>query len=105
MVAGAIGNDFASWEEAYEYALKLPHHSAASFQDEVSKVAYKSNPVTYILAEKDLLITPDIQRRFIGVIEEAKGKKIDVINIDSGHCPTWSQPDRLVEIIVGEAEK
>jgi hypothetical protein len=45
-LAAGVGNDFDSWEFAYECALKLPHHSAISV------------PVSYILTEKDLVLSP-----------------------------------------------
>jgi pimeloyl-ACP methyl ester carboxylesterase len=104
-VASGISNDLPSWEEAYECALQLPHHSAVSFEGIVTKAAYESLPVSYILCEKDYILSPETQRRFIGVLEEVQGKKIDVVSLDSGHCPNWSQPDKLVEILIKEAQK
>ncbi|KAJ4299435.1 hypothetical protein N0V90_004680 [Kalmusia sp. IMI 367209] len=104
-LASGIGNDFESWEYAYECALKLPYHSAASFTGVVTQAAYEKVPVSYIYTEKDLIVSPDNQAKYISVIEEAQGKKINVIKKPWGHCPSWSQPDELVEVLLAEAEK
>ena len=57
-LASGIGNDFESWEYAYECALKLPYHSAASFTGVVTQAAYEKVPVSYIYTEKDLIVSP-----------------------------------------------
>lgn len=57
-LAGGIGNDFESWEYAYECAEKLPHHSAVSFTNKVTQVGYEKNPVSYIFTEKDFIVSP-----------------------------------------------
>lgn len=104
-IAHAVGNDLPSWEVAYEWALQLSHHSAVSLQGVMTQAAYESIPVSYILCEKDLIVSPEIQKKSIRVIEEVSGKKVDVISLDAGHCPNWSQPERLAEIIVQEADR
>jgi pimeloyl-ACP methyl ester carboxylesterase len=71
----------------------------------VTKAAYKTLPVSYILCEKDYVLSPETQKRHIGVLEEEQGHKIDVISLDSGHFPNWGQPDKLVEILIKEAQK
>jgi hypothetical protein len=57
-LAAGVGNDFDSWEFAYECALKLPHHSAISFTGNSTQAAYETVPVSYILTEKDLVLSP-----------------------------------------------
>jgi pimeloyl-ACP methyl ester carboxylesterase len=102
VMAPFLCNDLP-YDQAYEKALQVPHHSAISFQNEVTQAAYKDIPVTYILCERDMVITPDTQQRFIDVVEEVSGKKVDVRKIDAGHCPNWSRPDELLELIVAAA--
>ena len=101
LITSAIANDLP-WESAYPLALQLPHHSAISFHGAVSQAAYESIPVSYVVCEKDLIITPETQRRFIRTIEES-GREVDVHSLDCGHCPNWSMPERLVEVVVGIA--
>lgn len=90
---------------AYESALNFQHHSAASFKEAVTQVGYKDIPVSYLFCEDDLVVSPDMQRKFIGVIEEAKGKSISVVNLKAGHAPNFSIPEELARVVVEEAER
>jgi pimeloyl-ACP methyl ester carboxylesterase len=97
-MAGIICNDLP-WEVAYENVLSFAHHSGATFLEEVTQVAYKELPVSYILCEKDLVVTPEQQQGFIKVIEEAKGEEVDVVRLPCGHCPNWSCPEKVADIL------
>jgi pimeloyl-ACP methyl ester carboxylesterase len=102
--AAFICNDLP-WELAYEHVLQFPHHSAASFLEPVTQIAYKDVPVSYIVCEKDMIIAPDAQREFVKVLEEASLGKVHVVSLESGHCPNWSVPEKLAEVIVVEAAR
>ncbi|KAF2220277.1 Alpha/beta hydrolase fold-1 [Elsinoe ampelina] len=102
--AGAIANDM-SWELAYEKVLLFPHHSAVSFSEPLTQAAYKEVPVSYILCTNDLIVKPDQQRQFIDNIQSASSNKASVVEIDSGHCPMWSVPEKLRDVIISEVEK
>jgi len=103
-MGGAMCNDLP-WELAYEHGLGVPHHSAVSFQEAVTQVAYSGDvPVSYLFCEKDLIVSPEKQRAQIKTIEES-GKSVSVVSLDAGHCPIWSMPGRLAEVLVGEVEK
>lgn len=102
VMAPFVCND-VPYAQAYENALQFPHHSAVSFQGEVTQASYKDVPVTYIFCEKDLVINPETQQRFIDTIEEVSGNKVDVKRIDAGHCPNFSRPEELVELLVQAA--
>jgi transcription antitermination factor NusA-like protein len=47
----------------------------------------------------------DFQEQYIKNIEEAQGKRIDVIRKSWGHCPTWSAPEEFVKALIAEASK
>ncbi|KAF2125813.1 alpha/beta-hydrolase [Dothidotthia symphoricarpi CBS 119687] len=102
LLAQAIGNDLPTWEEAYELASLLPHHSAASFTEAVTRVAYESIPASYILCERDFIISPELQEGFIGVLREG-GREVGVVRLDAGHCANWSRVGEVVGGILGEA--
>ncbi|KAF2030062.1 alpha/beta-hydrolase [Setomelanomma holmii] len=93
------------WDLAYENVLNFSHHSGPSFLEKVTQVAYKDVPVSYILCEDDLIVNPEAQKGFIKVIEEESGRKVDVVGLKAGHCPNWSMPEKLGDVIVAEAEK
>lgn len=101
--AAAACNDLP-WDEAYENTLNFAHHSAASFMEKVTQLAYTEVPVSYLLCQRDLIVSPELQRGYIKVLEEG-GQKVSVVELDSGHCPNWSIPEKLAEVIVGEAGK
>jgi pimeloyl-ACP methyl ester carboxylesterase len=104
-MASACGNDMP-YEQAYEYAIGLAHHSSASFLEPLTQAAYADVPVSYVLCEQDLVVVPDAQKGFIKVLEEGSGKEVRVVKLQSGHCPNWSRPEELAgvlgELAVGE---
>lgn len=71
-LAAGVGNDFDSWEYAYECAQKLPHHSAISFTGKVTQVGYEKVPVSYILTEKDIIVSPGKQQQSACPVNETK---------------------------------
>jgi hypothetical protein len=81
------------------------NHSAISFANELTHASYEAIPVSYFLCEDDMCVTPDNQQRFIGRIEEASGRKVDVTRKFTDHCPHISHPEFVVEWVVGLAEK
>lgn len=105
LAAGGIANDMP-WEDAYPLALQLKQHSRVSFDDQVTEAAYEKSesgelvPVSYIVCEKDLIISPEQQRGYIQVLEEKRGAKVDVSSLEAGHCPNWSVPEELTKVIV-----
>ncbi|KAH6637963.1 Alpha/beta hydrolase fold-1 [Boeremia exigua] len=99
IMAHAVCNDLP-YAQAYQNAVLLEHHSGPSFNTAATQESYKELPITYIFCEKDFVVAPDAQQRFIDTIEEVSGKKVDVKRIDSGHCPNWSQPEALLKLIV-----
>jgi pimeloyl-ACP methyl ester carboxylesterase len=100
LLAGTVCNDM-SWEDAYPLVLQLAHHSEAAFGERVTELAYESIPVAYVVCERDLIVVPERQRLFVGVLEEARGEgEVEVYNLDAGHCPNWSCPEKVVDVLV-----
>ena len=87
------------------WAKKFPAHSAQTFATPLTYAGYKDVPVTYLLAESDQLILPEVQLKIIENIESARGEKIDVLKYDVGHFPHISQPGIIVEAIQKVAAK
>lgn len=98
LMAPFVCNDLP-FAQAYQNALQLPHHSAISFHSPVTQASYKDIPSTYIFCERDLVIAPDVQQRFIETIKEVSGREVDVKRLDTGHCPNWSRPEELVGLL------
>ncbi|GAP93475.1 hypothetical protein SAMD00023353_13300020 [Rosellinia necatrix] len=92
-------------EEGVLLAAQFALHSAVSFTNSLTHAGYKDVPVSYLVCEKDLIISPDVQRKGIDMIEAETGSKVDVTSIDAGHCPTGSMLDTVVEWLVGVARR
>lgn len=96
--AAVVCNDLP-WDLAYENTLHLAHHSGASFLEPVTQAGYLDIPVSYIFCEKDLVVSTEKQQGFINVVKEATGKEVHVVKLDAGHCPNWSMPEKLGDVI------
>lgn len=87
------------FEKGVEYAKKMSRHSAPSFIGEVTYPAYEHVPVSWVLCEKDLILTLDFQNSVIATIEKDSGNKVHVVRLDSDHCPNVGQPIELANAI------
>ena len=92
-------------EEGKNWSEKLVKHSAASFASTLTYGGYKDVPVSYLVAEGDLSIAPATQRSQIDMIERVSGNEVDVWSINSDHAPSISQPQYVIDFIVGVAGK
>jgi hypothetical protein len=92
-------------DEGIAWIKKMSQHSSASFGNELTHAGYKDVPVSYLFCENDKCVPPEVQQKAIDNIEEASGNKVDVTRINTGHCPTVSAPEKVVDWFVGLAEK
>jgi pimeloyl-ACP methyl ester carboxylesterase len=94
-----------SKERGEAWMRKFSRHSSVSFMGELTYAGYKDVPVSYMLCEEDLCIPPKNQREGIDIIEKVSGRKVDVTSIHAGHIPNESQPQAVIDWIVGAAKK
>lgn len=73
--------------------------AAAATQVKVYSPAWSTKPVWSIVAAKDGMINPDLQRY------KAKLIKATTLELSSGHVPMVSQSGKVAEFIIGAAEK
>jgi hypothetical protein len=92
-------------EEAVAWNSKFALHSAVSFINPLTHAGYKDVPVSYLICEEDRVVTPEIQRQEIEMIEKETGNKVDVTSIKAGHCPTASVNDQVVDWLLKVAQK
>lgn len=71
---------------------------AKAFEDKVTNAAWKNKPSWYIVAEKDRMIQPDLER--------AMAKKINakVTSLPTSHVPMQSRPKEVAAVIIAAAE-
>ncbi|KFY85154.1 hypothetical protein V500_08651 [Pseudogymnoascus sp. VKM F-4518 (FW-2643)] len=91
---------------ALEWAQKLTSQSLPSFSGELTYPAYRHIPTSFIFCERDLIISPDLQRATISFLEGERGGEgsVDVVTLDTGHCPNASVPHETAAAIVKAIE-
>lgn len=87
----ALFND-CSHDRAHEALDQLSPQSFAGFDTTIGTAAWTQIPSTYVRATRDL-----VPRALgDGFLEACDA----IVDIDAGHCPHWSQPAKVVEILV-----
>lgn len=87
---------------ALEWGQKLTTHSLPSFNGKLTYPAYRHIPTSFIFCERDLIISPDLQRATISFLEGEKGGEgsVTVVRLDTGHCPNVSVPQETAAAIL-----
>ncbi|CAH0273154.1 MULTISPECIES: alpha/beta hydrolase [unclassified Pseudomonas] len=67
---------------------------ASAFEDKVSAAAWKTKPSWYLLATRDRMIHPDVQR------SAAKRIGANLSEVNSSHVPQQSQPAEVAQVIL-----
>jgi pimeloyl-ACP methyl ester carboxylesterase len=73
--------------------------AASATQQKVYSPAWKTKPTWYIVAAKDGMINPDLERFKSGLI------KATTIELQSGHVPMVTEPKKVAAFIIEAAEK
>ncbi|NEU07848.1 alpha/beta hydrolase [Flavihumibacter sp. R14] len=80
------------------FATQVPW-AAISTTQKVSNPAWKTKPSWYIVGTNDLIINPELQRTVARMINAT------TIELNSGHIPMVSDPDKVATFIIRAAEK
>ena len=80
------------------FATQVPW-AAISTTQKVSSPAWKIKPSWYIVGTNDMIINPELERTVARMINAT------TIEINSGHIPMASEPDKVATFIIGAAEK
>ncbi|KAI0477409.1 alpha/beta-hydrolase [Xylariaceae sp. FL0804] len=102
--AANVGSDLPH-KDARAIVDQFARHSAASFQSPLTHAGHKDIPVSFLLCENNLTVSPLLQRAEIQKIEKESGNKVDVTSIPTGHVPTVSAREVVVDWIVQAASK
>jgi pimeloyl-ACP methyl ester carboxylesterase len=87
----ALFND-CDHDRAHEALAQLEPQSAAGWDTPIESAAWTQVPAVYVRATQDL-VPRALGEGFLDACEE-------VIDLDAGHCPHWSQPAKVVELLV-----
>jgi len=88
--------DISPEEASLVYATQGPL-AARCFDDKNRSAAWRSKPSWYIVAEKDRMIPPAVQR------DSAARMKANTFSLASSHVPMLSKPERVAEVIIKAA--
>jgi len=86
-------------EEAIQWVGKMPGHSCISFDNLATYPAYKDIPMTSFICENDLVISPNVQRSMVKMVEKETGKRVDVRSLFAGHIPNITASKDVVKVI------
>ena len=91
----ATGLFFADVDAAVAAAAvgRLKAQSSAAFSDEVTTVAWRDKPTTYVVTEQDAIFPLPAQEAL------AARSGSTVVRMDTSHSPFLSKPDELADII------
>ena len=88
--------DASPEERKLVYATQVPLHASAG-EEKVLNPAWKTKPSWFIVAAQDEIINPDLERF------KAKLIKATTIELNSGHVPMISQPNKVADFIIEAA--
>ena len=92
-----FAQDLPAGERKVIYATQVPWAASAT-EEKVYNPDWKSTPSWYVVASKDGMINPDLER--------FKAKLINAVTLElpSSHIPMVSQPDKVAAFIIKAAE-
>jgi len=89
--------DASPAERKLIYATQVPLAASAG-EEKVTSPAWKTKPSWFIVAKEDGIISPDLERY------KAKLIKAKTIELQSGHVPMISQPNKVTDFIISAAQ-
>jgi pimeloyl-ACP methyl ester carboxylesterase len=92
-----FAQDLSPEERKLIYATQVTWAAAAT-QEKVYSPAWKTKPSWYIVASKDGMINPELERY------KAKLIKATTLELKSSHVPMISQPDKVADFIMAAAK-
>lgn len=77
---------------AAPYIAALGPQRMATFESAVVDLGWQEHPVTYVRTGRDLVLSPDLQRRM-------SARAATVVEVDAGHFPMLSKPAEVASAI------
>lgn len=96
-IAQNFVQDLPAKQAAVIYATQGPW-AAKSLQDKATAAAWKDKPDFYIVAKRDRMIQPDLERQF------AQGMNATTTELNTGHVPMLTKPASVAKVIIAAAD-
>ena len=94
----ALHNDTSADVAAY-WSSHTTHSDLVAFATPLKYAAWRHMPTTYLLCELDRCLPPHVQEGMLALTEGL----VRTVRLPSGHMPMLSMPEKLVDILRGEA--
>ena len=91
--------------EGEAWVRKMPGQSMAAFQDRMTSTSHYDIPVTYLKCTADCVVLPEHQQKMIDDFRAVTKSTVDVVEVDSGHCPMITHVERTVDVILKAAKR
>jgi len=88
--------------EGRKYTAEMENHSSACWHEVLTYPGYMFIPTTCVVPDNDMVIATSIQRENIARAQN-EGAKIIVHNVEAGHVPLLSMPEKVAEILISVA--
>ena len=95
-VAKYLAQDVAPEQAGVIAATQRPTRGK-NFEEKIGIPAWKTKPSWYIVAERDFMLQPDLQKVM------AKNISAHVVTLSTSHSPQVSQPDEVAKVILKAA--
>lgn len=81
----------------------MPGHAAASFREPMTSTSHYDVPVTYVKCTDDKIVFPAHQQKMIDDFKLVSHSTVNVIELNSGHCPMVECVKETTEAIIRAA--
>lgn len=88
-----------SVEEQDHYSAKLMKHSSISFTNSLTYPGYEHVRSLFAVSANDNAVPPGLQRQLVDDANQ-KRAQIEVVELQSDHCPMLSHPDEVVDLLM-----
>lgn len=78
----------------------MPGHAARSFREPMTSTSHYDVPATYVKCTDDKIVLPAHQQKMIDDFKLVSRRTVDVIEINSGHCPMVERVKETTEAII-----
>ena len=72
----------------------------AAFGGRMTSTSHYDIPVTYLKCTADLVVVPEHQQKMIDDFKAVTRSTVDVVEVNSGHCPMITHVERTVDVIL-----
>ncbi|KAH8805374.1 Alpha/Beta hydrolase protein [Xylogone sp. PMI_703] len=86
-------------EERKHWESYLSHVPAEIFTQPITHETWKDVPCSWIITEKDEIILPEVQKKWIREAKENHGVEIKSYSVNTDHSPFLTIPDRVIAIV------